>query len=205
MSGLFQDDKDNNDFIQLLSQEEEDEMNREKTPETLPILPLRNTVLFPGVVIPITVGRDKSIKLIKDAHKGDKIIGVVSQKDALVEDPNFSDLNTVGTVAQILKMLRMPDGNTTVIIQGKKRFVLGECQAVEPYIRASVSAIDEKKTKPDEELKALISSIKELSPCVQSLKCAARLLHLKRGCSFLSSQWTWPLNAWRKKCTRTMM
>ncbi|MBP6303252.1 MAG: endopeptidase La [Bacteroidia bacterium] len=163
LSGLFQDDKDNNDFIQLLSQEEEDEMNREKTPETLPILPLRNTVLFPGVVIPITVGRDKSIKLIKDAHKGDKIIGVVSQKDALVEDPNFSDLNTVGTVAQILKMLRMPDGNTTVIIQGKKRFVLGECQAVEPYIRASVSAIDEKKTKPDEELKALISSIKELS------------------------------------------
>src|SRR5437762_6934284 len=113
---------DEQELIPLLTTEEEDQLNSEKTPETLPILPLRNTVLFPGVVIPITVGRDKSIHLIKDAYKGDKIIGVVAQRDNAVEDPKFEDLNTVGTVAHILKMLRMPDGNTTVIIQGKKRF-----------------------------------------------------------------------------------
>jgi ATP-dependent Lon protease len=161
--GLVQDDKENNDFIQLLSQEEEDEMNREKMPDTLPILPLRNTVLFPGVVIPITVGRDKSIRLIKDANKGSKIIGVVSQKDSTIEDPNFHDLNSIGTVAQILKMFRMPDGNTTVIIQGKKRFVLGECQAIEPYIKAQITSLPEAKVKKDEEVTALISSIKDLS------------------------------------------
>src|SRR5215204_600321 len=112
---INEDDNDSPEFIPLLSQEEEDEMNKENTPEVLPILPLRNTVLFPGVVIPITVGRDKSIKLIKDANKSDKIIGVVSQKDVSIEDPKIDDLNSIGTIAQILKMLRMPDGNTTVI------------------------------------------------------------------------------------------
>ena len=112
------------DFIPLLSSEDEEQMNSEKIPESLPILPLKNTVLFPGVVIPITVGRDKSIKLIKDAYKADRIIGVVAQKDVSVEDPTFEDLNRIGTVAYIIKMLRMPDGNTTVILQGKKRFEL---------------------------------------------------------------------------------
>lgn len=112
---------DDSEFIPLLSTEDEDNMHAEKVPTLLSILPLRNTVLFPGVVIPITVGRDKSINLIKDAFKGDKIIGVVSQKNDTVEDPSQEDLNCVGTVAQILKMLRMPDGNTTVIIQGKKK------------------------------------------------------------------------------------
>src|SRR5690606_42077669 len=114
------------EFFPLISQEDEEEMNNEQTPEVLSILPLRNTVLFPGVVIPITVGRDKSIKLIKDAYKGDKIIGVVAQKDVNVEDPTFEELNKIGTVAIIVKMLQMPDGNTTVIIQGKNRFKLGE-------------------------------------------------------------------------------
>jgi len=111
-----------NDFIPLLSAEDDDSMHAEKIPDVLSILPLRNTVLFPGVVIPITVGRDKSIHLIKEAYKGDKIIGVVTQVADSVEDPQPEDLNKVGTVAQIIKMLRMPDGNTTVIIQGKKRF-----------------------------------------------------------------------------------
>src|SRR6476469_7284237 len=126
------------EFFPLMSQEDEEEMNNEQTPEVLAILPLRNTVLFPGVVIPITVGRDKSIKLIKDAYKGDKTIGVVAQKDVNIEDPTFDDLNAVGTVAVIVKMLQMPDGNTTVIIQGKNRFRLVEEVQNDPYIKASV-------------------------------------------------------------------
>jgi len=108
------------ELIPLLTPEDEEQMNRESLPETLPVLPLRNTVLFPGVVIPITAGRDKSINLIKDANNGSKTIGVVSQKDESVENPGLEDINTVGTVARILRVLQMPDGNTTVIIQGKK-------------------------------------------------------------------------------------
>ncbi len=114
------------EFIPLLSNEDEALMNTEKIPEELPVLPLRNNVLFPGVVIPITVGRDKSIKLIKDSYAGDKIIGVISQRDINIEDPDADDLYHVGTVAQIIKILQMPDGSTTAIIQGKKRFRLQE-------------------------------------------------------------------------------
>ena len=125
-----------NDYIPLISSEDEEAMNKEKAPENLPILPLRNTVLFPGVVIPITVGRDKSIRLINEAQKSDKIIGVVSQMDANIEEPNADDLNKVGTVASIIKMLKMPDGNTTVIIQGKKRFEWTEITQTEPFMRA---------------------------------------------------------------------
>jgi len=138
-------------------------MNNEETPETLAILPLRNTVLFPGVVIPITVGRDKSIKLIKEAYKGNKIIGVVSQKDVSIEDPTFEQLNTVGTVANIIKLLQMPDGNTTVIIQGKQRFSLIEEVQNEPYIKAVVKKFEEQKHKADKEFKTLIASIREMS------------------------------------------
>src|SRR3954470_11508816 len=140
---MFRDNlmEDDAEFIPLLSSEDEDQMNSEKVPDDLLILPLKNTVLFPGVVIPITVGRDKSINLIKDAYKGDKIIGVVSQKDTNIEDPKFEDLNKIGTVAHVLKMLRMPDGNTTIIIQGKKRFQLKEQLQSESYIRATVEAI----------------------------------------------------------------
>jgi ATP-dependent Lon protease len=152
------------EFIPLLSMEDEEQMNKEDIPQTLPILSLRNTVLFPGVVIPITVGRDKSIKLIKDAYKGDKTIGVVSQKDDKVEDPNFEDLNSVGTVALIIKMLRMPDGNTTVIIQGKKRFEMVEAIQTEPYMKATIRAFDEiRPKKDDEEFKALVSSLKDMA------------------------------------------
>ena len=151
------------EFFPLISQEDEEEMNNEQTPEVLSILPLRNTVLFPGVVIPITVGRDKSIKLIKDAYKGDKTIGVVAQKDVSIEDPVFSDLNPVGTVAVIIKMLQMPDGNTTVIIQGKNRFELQEELQEEPYFKASVKKFEEIRPKLDKEFKAMVSSIKEMA------------------------------------------
>ena len=118
--------KDDSDFFPLMSDEDEEKINQEETPEVISILPLRNTVLFPGVIIPITIGRARSIELIKDAEDGKKIIGVVSQKDGNIETPSDSDLNQVGTVAQILKTLRMPDGNITAIIQGRKRFELKE-------------------------------------------------------------------------------
>ena len=151
------------EFFPLMSPEDEEEMNNESTPDILAILPLRNTVLFPGVVIPITVGRDKSIKLIKDAYKGNKIIGVVAQNDVNIEDPTYSQLNKVGTVAVIIKMLQMPDGNTTVIIQGKSRFRLDDEVQSEPYIKAAVSKFEEIRPKMDKEFKALISSVKELA------------------------------------------
>jgi ATP-dependent Lon protease len=153
---------EDSDFIPLLSTEDEDNMHAEKVPTLLSILPLRNTVLFPGVVIPITVGRDKSINLIKDAFKGDKIIGVVSQKNDTVEDPRQEDLNSVGTVAQILKMLRMPDGNTTVIIQGKKRFRIKEFTQSEPYYKAKTESFEETRPeKNDEEFEAIVSNLKD--------------------------------------------
>ncbi|HEY0057113.1 MAG TPA: endopeptidase La [Pedobacter sp.] len=151
------------EFFPLMSQEDEEEMNNEETPEILSILPLRNTVLFPGVVIPITVGRDKSIKLIKDAYKGDRTIGVVSQRDVAVEDPTYDELNSVGTVALIIKMLQMPDGSTTVIIQGKQRFRLGEAVQSEPYIKAAINKFEEIKPKVDKEFKAVVASVKELA------------------------------------------
>jgi ATP-dependent Lon protease len=158
------DDENEQEYIPLLTSEDEEQMNSEKLPEILSILPLKNTVLFPGVVIPITVGRDKSIKLIKDVYKGDKTIGVVSQKDTSVEDPGLNDLNNIGTVALIVKMLRMPDGNTTVIIQGKRRFKLNEIIQTEPYLKAKVEGFGDAKENPkDKEFAALVSSIKDLS------------------------------------------
>lgn len=152
------------EFIPLLSSEDEELMNAEEVPEELPILPLRNTVLFPGVVIPITVGRDKSIKLIKDSYKKKTIIGVVAQKDVEIEDPEFKDLNSIGTVAQIIKILQMPDGSTTAIIQGKKRFTLQALVQNEPYIIAKVTQFGSAElVKSDDNFNALISSLKDLS------------------------------------------
>jgi len=165
---------EDSDFIPLLSSEDEDMMQNEKIPEILPILPLRNTVLFPGVVIPITVGRDKSIHLIKDYNKGDKTIGVVAQRSDTTEEPNEEDLYTVGTVAQIIKMLRMPDGNTTIIIQGKRRFKIDEFVQSEPYHKAKVSAFDEiKPPKTDKEFTAIVSNLKETS--VQIVKISPNI------------------------------
>ena len=122
------------EFIPLITNEDEAEMNSEETPVELPILPIRNTVLFPGVVIPITVGRDKSIKLIQEAYKSKSLVGVASQKEQSIEDPQFDDLNKIGTIAKIMRLLKMPDGTTTVIIQGKKRFELIEPVSEEPYL-----------------------------------------------------------------------
>ncbi len=152
------------EFIPLLSFEDEQMMNAEELPNDLAILPLRNAVLFPGVVFPITVGRDKSIKLIKDAYKKEKVIGVVAQKDATIEDPSPDDLHRIGTVAQILKTVQMPDGNTTVIIQGKKRFRLLEFTREEPYFRAKVGAFENTDKNPkDDDFHALIQSVKDLA------------------------------------------
>ncbi|MDP1800316.1 MAG: endopeptidase La [Bacteroidota bacterium] len=165
---------EDSDFIPLLSSEDEDTMQNEKIPDILPILPLRNTVLFPGVVIPITVGRDKSIHLIKDYNKGDKTIGVVAQKSDTVEEPTELDLYSVGTVAQIIKMLRMPDGNTTIIIQGKRRFKIDEFIQTDPYHKAKVSPFDEvKPPKTDKEFAAIISNLKETS--VQIVKISPNI------------------------------
>lgn len=152
------------EFIPLITAEEEETMNNASYPEVLPILPLRNNVLFPGVVIPITVGRDKSIKLIQEANKGSKIIGVVSQKNQEEESPEFDDLNKVGTVAQIIRMLKMPDGSSTVIIQGKRRFELVEPIQSEPYITASVQYLEETKVDyQSQEMIVMISAIKDLA------------------------------------------
>nr|MDQ3073849.1 LON peptidase substrate-binding domain-containing protein [Bacteroidota bacterium] len=151
------------EFISLLSPEEEEEMDKEQAPSELAVLPLRNTVLFPGVVIPITVGRDKSIKLINDAYRGNKIIGVVAQKSELIEDPSAEDLYDTGTVAHILKMLKMPDGNTTAIIQGKRKFKIQEIVQHEPYIRARVEAIVEPEIVPDHNLKAMVAALKDMA------------------------------------------
>jgi len=152
------------ELIPLLTPEDEEEMNNEGLPETLPILPLRNTVLFPGVVIPITAGRDKSIKLIKDANNGSKVIGVVAQKDEKTENPGVNDIHTLGTVARILRVLQMPDGNTTVIIQGKKRFEVAEILTEKPYITATVRETkEERPAKDGQEFLAIIESIKDLA------------------------------------------
>ncbi|MCF6171286.1 MAG: endopeptidase La [Bacteroidales bacterium] len=152
------------EFFPLLSSEDEEIMQAEEVPDELPILPLRNTVLFPGVVIPITVGRDKSIKLIREAYKSSKTIGVTAQKDAEVEDPTAGDLNKIGTVARLIKILQMPDGNTTAIIQGKKRFEITGITQEEPYFKAKVSSFENIESHPqDETYKALISSVKDLA------------------------------------------
>lgn len=152
------------DLIPLLTPEDEEEMNNEKLPVDLPILPLRNTVLFPGVVIPITAGRDKSIKLINDASNSDKIIGVVSQKNEEDEDPNESQIHKVGTVARILRVLKMPDGNVTVILQGKKRFEIDTVTTTEPYLRATIKEVEEiRPKKNDKEFQAIIDSVRELA------------------------------------------
>ncbi|MBC8265647.1 MAG: endopeptidase La [Flavobacteriales bacterium] len=156
--------EEESDYFPLLSREDEDKIDKEKTPKTLPILPLRNTVLFPGVIIPITIGRDRSIKLIKDTYKGNRTIGVLAQKDPNIETPKKEDLNRVGTVAHILKMLRMPDGNITAIIQGRKRFEIEEFVQTDPYFKAKVNRLNEKKPlNNDKEFSALVDSVKDLA------------------------------------------
>ncbi|WKK64835.1 endopeptidase La [Lutimonas zeaxanthinifaciens] len=152
------------ELIPLMTPEDEEEMRKEDVPSELPILPLRNTVLFPGVVIPITAGRDQSIKLIKEANKGDKTIGVVAQKNEGTENPGMDDIFKVGTVARILKILKMPDGNTMVVLQGKKRFEIDRLTQEKPYLKALVKeVVEEVPSLADSEFKAIIDSIKDIS------------------------------------------
>jgi ATP-dependent Lon protease len=152
------------ELIPLLTTEDEEALRNEDLPPEVPILPLRNTVLFPGVVIPITAGRDKSIQLIKDANNSEKVIGVVAQKDKNIENPGPGDIYSLGTVAQILRVLKMPDGNTTVIIQGKRRFEIQSMVSDDPYLRASIKAVEETlPEKGDSEFKVIIDSIKEMA------------------------------------------
>ena len=154
----------NAEFIPLLSPEDEEEMNKEALPDELPILPLRNMVMFPGVVIPITAGRDKSIELIKYANGGNKVLGVVAQINEETEDPGIDDIYKVGTVAQILKTLKLPDGNITVILQGKKRFEIEHLTQETPFIKAKIKSLNESRpSEEDEEFKALIDGIKDTS------------------------------------------
>ncbi|MCA6449251.1 MAG: endopeptidase La [Chitinophagaceae bacterium] len=161
---FFRSDEDT-DFMPIIPiHENETEQDRNLViPDSLPILPLRNTVLFPGVVLPITVGRDKSIKAVNDAYKLDKLIGVVAQKDANVEEPEPKDLCSIGTVARIVKLIKMPDGGTTIIIQGKKRFELLEMTSEDPYFKASVQALADDEVPVNEDFEAYVSSIKDLA------------------------------------------
>lgn len=152
------------ELIPLLTPEDEEEMNNEELPDSLPILPLRNMVLFPGVVIPITAGRDKSINLINDAYAAGKIIGVVAQKNEEIEDPTKNDIHQLGTVARILRVLKMPDGNVTVILQGKKRFQIESIVTEMPYFTANIKDVAEKRpTKKDTEFLAILDSVRELA------------------------------------------
>ncbi len=153
------------DFLPIIPLHEGDQEESDNLvlPEELPLLPLRNTVLFPGVVLPITVGRDKSIKAVADAYKADKLIGVVAQKDSQVEDPQVADLSSIGTVARIVKQIKMPDGGTTVIIQGKARFRMLEVTSTEPYFKAKVEKMTEQAAPTDEDFQAYVANIKELA------------------------------------------
>lgn len=152
------------ELIPLMTPEDEEAINKEELPESLPILPLRNMVLFPGVVIPISAGRDTSIKLLDEANKGNKVVGVVAQKDEEIENPTADDIHKVGVVARILRVLKMPDGNVTVIIQGKKRFAINEVVEESPYMRATILEYPENRPEKDnKEFKAVIDSIRELS------------------------------------------
>ena len=162
---LFKGEEDN-EFIPLFSFNEQSEENEPEMviDSLLPILPLRNTVLFPGVVIPITVGRDKSIQAVKASYNKDKLIGVVSQKDGNIEDPTPADLCQIGTVAKIIKMIKMQDGGTTIIIQGKKRFELLEMKEEDPFFKASVKVlVEDKVEKENQNFQAYLSNIKDLA------------------------------------------
>ena len=160
----FDDIGEESEFIPLMTSEDEEALEKENLPEVLPILPLTNTVLFPGVVIPINAGRDKSIKLINDANKSNKLIGVIAQKDIKIENPSIENIFNIGTVAKILRVLKMPDGNTTVIIQGKKRFKIKSVVKTDPYIQATINSITDKNNKKsNSKFSATIDAIKDIA------------------------------------------
>ena len=152
-----------------LNEDASEDNDAQPIPDELPLLPLRNTVLFPGVVLPITVGRDKSIKAVNDAYKADKLIGVIAQKDSTVEEPTVSDLEEIGTIAKIAKLIKMPDGGTTIIIQGKKRFKVEEITSEDPYFKAKIKPLDEEVLKDDNDFEAMVGSIKDLASQIISI------------------------------------
>ncbi|WP_075603407.1 endopeptidase La [Saccharicrinis aurantiacus] len=153
------------EFIPIVSDETDEAEQDFDLPEELAILPLRNTVLYPGVIVPISLGRDKSLKLIKEVHKNGDFFGAIAQKDGSVEEPKLDDLYTVGTAAKVIKVLEMPDGSTSAIIQGKARFEIGELTQEDPYYKAKVSRLEDIKPENDENrnFEALVSSLKDLS------------------------------------------
>lgn len=162
---LFSDAVENDsEIISIISEEEEEELKKIKLPDVLSILPLKNTVLFPGVIIPIAVGREKSLKLVHEVNKKNKLLGVVAQKDDKVDNPGYNDLNKVGALAQIVKILEMPDGSTSVIIQGKKRFRMVGLVNNEPYLQVKVKPLEDvKPVKESKEFNAIIGSLKDVS------------------------------------------
>ncbi|HVT86019.1 MAG TPA: endopeptidase La [Chitinophagaceae bacterium] len=157
--------EDDMDFLPIIPLNENDQENPNgiEVPSEIALLPLRNTVLFPGVVLPITVGRDKSIKAVNDAYKADKLIGVIAQKDSNIEDPEIKDLEQIGTVAKIVKQIKMPDGGTTVIIQGKARFSIESITATDPYFKAKIRKMEEEVSPKDPDFEAYVSNIKDLA------------------------------------------
>ena len=163
--------EDEMDFLPIipLNESDQEDLNGVEIPAEIALLPLRNTVLFPGVVLPITVGRDKSIKAVNDAYKGDKLIGVVAQKDSNVEDPEVKDLEAIGTVAKIVKLIKMPDGGTTIIIQGKSRFLIESIFEEDPYFRAKIKKLDEEESPKDEDFNAYVANIKDLAADIVQL------------------------------------
>src|ERR1700712_411248 len=170
-SNLFLRAEDDMDFMPIipLNESDNENLNDIEIPKELPVLPLRNTVLFPGVVLPITVGRDKSIKAVNDSYKNNKLIGVLAQTDSTIEDPEVKDLCSIGTIAKIVKLIKMPDGGTTIIIQGKKRFSLLEITTDDPYFKARVKLLDEDIIPKDEDFGAYVSNIKDVAGQIVSM------------------------------------
>ncbi|MEJ7830237.1 MAG: endopeptidase La [Segetibacter sp.] len=170
-SDYFLKSEDDTDFIPIIPLNESENESDKITdvPDDLPVLPLRNTVLFPGVVLPITVGRDKSIKAVNDAYKSNKLIGVLAQTDSSVEEPEVKDLCKVGTIARIVKLIKMPDGGTTIIIQGKKRFEIDGITTDDPYFKANVRLLEEDIIPADEDFAAYVSNIKDLAGQIVSM------------------------------------
>ncbi len=163
--------EDEMDFLPIipLNDSEQEDPNAVEIPDEIALLPLRNTVLFPGVVIPITVGRDKSIKAVNESYKTHKMVGVVAQKDSSIEDPAVKDLETTGTIAKIVKLIKMPDGGTTIIIQGKSRFKTESILAEEPYFKARISRLAEEEAPKDADFEVYVATIKDLASDIISL------------------------------------
>ena len=160
LNGMMNDDSD---FIPIIADGEDNDLKNTEIPDVLPVLPLRNTVLFPGVVLPITVGRKKSLKLIRDVYEGSRLLGTLAQKDYTIDDPKREELFSLGTVAEVLKILEMPDGSTSVIIQGKRRFSVNEFVADDPYYKASINPLNDLTSHNDSEFNAIVGSLKDLS------------------------------------------